>query len=316
MRMSVRILLVVGLFLCACAGKKQETLTKKQQHEAHDCLFRMQALFTDAEDDFSFPLWFNEKMIAEQKISAITRRIYSTEIKGTERQLREKRQYCFNRNGILRCVVIRHYFDDEEIGIERYDYPNGHDVHGYARYRVVKDTSRLDAVQDANVPEVKIAHYPVYPGSEFLVYRNSSTGKMRHYFPLGKIQKVDSIQAPQVHDEVILGSAFNPVARYILGKDEIKSEFTRYVYSKKTGALTRILFYREPFTIKRTIEYNAKGKCTGFVDATFHNAKFISTFQKEFTLNDKGNPIKVNTFKRINEKQTILQSEQFHYEHF
>jgi hypothetical protein len=314
--MSVRILLVVGLFLGACAGKKHETLTKKQQHEAHDCLFRMQALFTDAEDDFSFPLWFNEKMIAEQKISAITRRIYATEMNGNERQLREKRQYCFNQNGDLRCVVIRHYFDDEEIGIERYDYPNGHDAHGYARYRLVKDTSRLDAIQDVNVPEVKIAHYPVYVGADFLVYRNSSTGKMRHYFPSGKIQKVDSIQSPQVYDEVILGSAFNPIARFILGKDEIKSEFTRYVYSKKTGALARILFYRGPFTTKRTIEYNAKGKCTGFVDATFHRATCLTNFHTEFTLDDKGNPMKVNTFKNINEKPTLLQAEQFHYEHF
>jgi hypothetical protein len=314
--MSVRILLVVCLILGACAGKKHKTLAEKQQHEAHDCLFRMQVLFTDAEDDFSFPLWFNEKMIADQRISAITRRIYSRENKDTERYLREKRQYCFNQNGVLRCVVIRHYFDDEEIGMERYDYPNGHDVHGYARYRVVKDTSRLDAFQDANVPEIKIAHYPVYPGTEFLVYRNSSTGRMRHYFPSGKIQKVDSIQAPRIYDEVILGSVFNPIARYVLGKDEIKSAFTRYVYSKKTGALARIIFYQGPFTTKRTLAYNAKGKCTGFVDATFHHAKCITNFQTEFTLDDRGNPMKVNTFNRINEKQTILQSEQFHYEHF
>jgi hypothetical protein len=316
MRMSVRILLVVSLFIGACAGKKHESLTEKQQHEAHDCLFRMQALFTDAEDDFSFPLWFNQNMISEQKISAITRRIYSIEIKGLERQLREKRQYCFNQNGTLRCVVIRHYFDVEEIGIERYDYPNGHDAQGYARYRVVKDTSRLDAFQDVNVPEVKIAHYPVHVGTDILVYRNSRTGRLRHYFPSGKIQKVDSMQAPQVYDEVILGSAFNPIARYILGKDEIKSEFTRYVYSKKTGALARIIFYQGLFTTKRTFEYNAKGKCTGFEDATFHKAKCITNFQTEFTLDNKGNPIKVNTFKRSNEKPTILQTEQIHYEHF
>jgi hypothetical protein len=276
----------------------------------------MQALYTDADDDFSFPLWFNEKMISNQKISAITRRIYSTEMNAAERQLREKRQYCFNQNGVLRCVVIRHYFDDEEIGMERYDYPNGHDANGYARYQVVKDTSRLDAFQDVNVPEVKIAHYPVYVGTDFLVYRSSRTGKMRHYFPSGKMQKVDSIQVPQVYDEVILGSAFNPIVRYISGKDEIKSEFTRYVYSKKTGAIARILFYRGPFTTKRTFEYNAKGKCTGFIDATFHKAKSLTSFHTEFTLNDKGNPIKVNTFKNINENSTILQSEQFHYEHF
>jgi len=291
-------------------------MTEKQQQEAHACLFRMQALFTDAEDDFSFPLWFNEKMIVEQKISAITRRIYATEIKGAERQLREKRQYYFNQNGVLRCVVIRHFFDDEEIGMERYDYPNGHDEFGYAPYRMVKDTSRLDAVEDANVPRVKTTHYPVYAGTDLLVYRNSSSGRMRHYFPSGKIQKVDSVEAPQAYEEVILGSAFNPTARYFLGKGETKSDFIRYIYSKKTGAIARMLFYRGPFTTKRTFDYNKKGKCTGFVDVTFHHAKFITDFQTEFTLDSKGNPLKVNTFKRINEKPTILQTEQFHYEHY
>lgn len=312
----MRNLFFVCLILGACAGKQHKSVSEKRQNEALDCLFRMQVLFTDAEDDFSFPLWFNEKMIATQKISAITRRIYSTEIKDAERQLREKRQYYFNQNGMLRCLVIRHFFDDEEIGIVRYDYPNGQDEHGYAMYRLVKDTSRLDAFQDVNVPEVKITHYPVYPGTEFLVYRNSSTGKMRHYFPLGKIQIVDSVQAPQPYDEVILGSACNPIARYILGKDEIKLEFTRYVYSKKTGAIARIIFYKGPLTTKRTLEYNAKGKCTGFVDSSFHKAKFFTHFQTEFALDDKGNPMKVNTFKHINENPIILQTEQFHYEHY
>jgi hypothetical protein len=312
----MRNLFFVCLVLGACAGKKHKSVNEKRQNEAQDCVFRMQSLFTDAEDDLSFPLWFNEKLIAAQKISAITRWIYSTEIKDAERQLREKRQYYFNQNGMLRCLVIRHYFDDQEIGIVRYDYPNGHDEHGYARYRLVKDISRLDAFQDVNVPEVKIAHYPIYSGTEFLAYRNSSTGKTRHYFPLGKIQKVDSVQVPQPYDEVILGSAFNPIARYILGKDEIKSEFTRYVYSKKTGAIARIIFYRGLLTTKRTIEYNAKGKCTGFVDSSFHNAKFLSQFQTVFTLDDKGNPMKINTFKRINENPTILQTEHFLYEHY
>ena len=312
----MRNLFFVCLILGACAGKKHKSVSEKRQNEALDCVFRMQSLFTDAEDDFSFPLWFNEKMIAAQKISAITRWTYSTEIKDAERQLREKRQYYFNQNGILRCLVIRHYFDDEEIGILRYDYPNGHDEHGYARYRLIKDTSRLDAIQDVNVPEVKIAHYPFYSGTEFLVYRNSSTGKMRHYFPLGKIQKVDSVQEPQPYDEVILGSAFNPIARYILGKGEIKLEFTRYAYSKKTGAIARIIFYKGPLTTKRTIAYNTHGKCTGFVDSSFHNAKFFTHFQTEFTLDNKGNPMKVNTFKHINENPIILQTEQFHYEHY
>jgi hypothetical protein len=314
--MSVRILLVVGLFLYACSGNKHEVLTKKQQHDAGECVFRMQVLFTAEEDDFSFPLWFNEKMIVEQKISAITRRIYSLDTKDAERQLREKRQYCFNRNGVVRSVVIRHYFDDEEIGLLRYDYPQGLDKKGFGKFIFVKDTSRLDALQDVNVPEVKVAHYPIYSGAEIFIYRNSSTGRMRHYFPSGKIQKVDSVQVPKLHDEVIMGSAFKPSSRFILGKDEVKSDFTRYVYSKKTGALSRILFYRGPFTTKRTIEYNAEGKCTGFVDVTFHRAKFISSFQSEFTLNGKGNPLKVNTFKIINDKQTVLQSEHFHYEHF
>ena len=312
----MRNLFFVCLVLGACAGKKHKSVREKRQNEAHDCVFRMQSLFTDAEDDFSFPLWFNEKIIATQKISSITRRIYSTEIKDAERQLREKRQYYFNQNGMLRCLVIRHYFDDQEIGIVRYDYPNGHDKFGYGPYNVVKDSSRMDVIQDANVPEVKTTYYPFFIGTELLVYRNLQTGKKRHYFPSGKIQKVDSIPIPQLHDELVMGTAFYPTAQYILGKDEIKSEFTRYVYSKKTGSIARIIFYKGPLTTKRTIAYNTQGKCTGFVDSSFHNAKFLTQFQTVFALDDKGNPMKINTFKRINENPTLLQTEHFLYEHY
>ena len=113
-----------------------------------------------------------------------------------------------------------------------------------------------------------------------------------------------------------MGTVLEPTSNYFLGKGKIKVNVTRYIYSKKTGAIARILFYRGPLTTKRNFDYNAKGKCTGFADSTFNNSKFICEIQTTFMLNDACNPTKVNTFKRINDKPTILQTEQFLYEHF
>ena len=312
----MRKIFIVLFILGACAGKKHGSQQLKRQNEAYEFIFRMQMMYTDQEDEASFPVWFNEQMISKQKISSITQVIYETEIKDAPKSLREKRQYYFNRNGMLRCMVIRSYYDDEQIGLIRYDYPTGHNAFGFGRYEVVKDTSRLDFIEDANVPDVNAVFYPIAMGKDLMVFRNGQTGKRRYYYPNGKIQKVDSIPEPQIYDQIVMGTVLNPTSIYFLGKDKIKVNVTRYIYSKKTGAIARILFYRGPLTTKRNFDYNAKGKCTGFIDSTFTNAKLLCDIQTTFMLNHAGNPTKVNTFKRINDKPTILQTEQFLYEHF
>ncbi len=312
----MRKIFIVLFILGACAGKKHEPQPSKRQNEADDFIFRMQLMYTEQEEEASFPVWFNEEMIAKQQISSITQTIYETEIKDAVKNLREKRQYYFNRDGVLRCMVKRSYYDDEQIGLIRYDYPTGHDAFGYGRFLEVKDTSRLDFLEDANVQGVKSVFYLVSMGKDLLVFRNGQTGKKRFYFPNGKIEKVDSIPEPQLYDEVFMGSVLKPSSNYFLGRDKIKVNVTRYIYSKKTGAIARILFYRGPLTTKRNFDYNANGKCTGFVDSTFNTAKFLYDLNTTFTLNDAGNPMKVNTFKRINDKPTILRTEHFHYEHY
>jgi hypothetical protein len=312
----MRKIFIVLFILGACAGKKHESQPSKRQNEAHDFIFRMQLMYTDQEDEASFPVWFNEEMIAKQKISSITQTIYETEIKDAPKSLREKRQYYFNRNGMLRCVVIRSYYDDEQIGLIRYDYPTGHDAMGFGQFHVVKDTSRLDFIEDANVPELKSVFYPFSIGKDLRVFRNGQTGRRRYYYPKRRIEKVDSIPEPQLYDQIVMGTVLKPTSNYFLGKDKIKVNLTRYIYSKKTGAIARILFYRGPITTKRNFDFNSKGKCTGFIDSTFTNSKFLCDIQTTFILNGAGNPTKVNTFKRINDKPTILQTEQFLYEHF
>lgn len=312
----MRKIFLLFFILGACVGKKHESQPKKRQNEANEFIFRMQLMYTDQEDEASFPVWFNEQMIAKQKISSVTQIIYATGIKDSPKCLREKRQYYFNRNGVLRCMVIRSFFDDEQIGLMRYDYPSGHDALGYGRFQLVKDTSRLDFIEDANVQDQKSWFRPLYAGSNMMVFRNVQTGKRRYYFPKGKIEKADSIPDPRLFDQIVMGTVIKPTSCYFLGKDKIKVNITRYIYSKKTGAIARILFYRGHLTMKRNFDYNARGKCNGFVDSTFTNSKFLSETQTSFILNDAGNPTKVNTFKRINDKPIILQTEQFLYEHF
>ena len=312
----MRKVFIVFFILGACAGKKHDSQPSKRQNEANEFIFRMQLMYTDQEDEASFPIWFNEEMIAKQKISSITHTIYETEIKDVPKCLREKRQYYFNRDGVLRCMVVRSYYDDEQIGLIRYDYPTGYDLFGFGRFKVIKDTSRLDFIDDANVKSIKSVFYPVSIGKDVKVFRNGQTGKKRYYFPNGKIENVDSVPEPQIYDQIVMGTVLKPTSNYFLGQDKIKVNLTRYIYSKKTGAIARILFYRGPLTTKRNFDYNAKGKCTGFLDSTFTNSKFLCDVHTSFMLNDAGNPTKVNTFKRINDKPTILQTEQFLYEHF
>ncbi len=319
-------ILFFGLFclilsLLACQADKQKEHVNQENSKTSSFLFRMQLLFNETENFMSFPIWFDDSVIRSHRISHLTREIFHISINNADEaldedlDLREKRDYFFDRNGAIDSLRIVYFFDDRPIGSVKYLYQSEPDKNGFcARFnRVINIPGDFGMVQ-SEIPFHSFTQ--LVSGKKHLSFADMENGVKYHYMVNKKYHgplSVDSVIHPGADDIIFLGTPIKPMKRYSVINKVHERNIHNYVY--ENDQIKTISREEYPFNIRRTISYDDEGICTGFIDSTFSENIFLTRSKAEFTLNDKKLPMQLLRKKENHEnKASRVSLEKYSYE--
>jgi hypothetical protein len=282
---------------------------------SNDFVFEMQHFFSESEENMSFPIWFDDSLIRENKVKDIHRKIFNLNGKVDDfASLKAEKRYSFDDNGQLKSVQIIEYYEGQKISDVTFTYSGVKDIHGFQKVKMNK----------TNVSDIELTGYEFYEmeqtASNFMAYVNIENGNYLFFLPNEKhwgALSVDSILGPTGEDLVVYGTPEKPTKRYHVVNRVNESDVKTIEYGKKTNNPTEIKFEREPFDYKRTIEYNKKGDCTGFVDSTFSMDRYLMRKHSEFTFANNQLPTSVtHTSAQTNDNEKNFQIETFDYTYY
>lgn len=311
----VFILLIAFIFQSCTEEKKKARLKKSAIHQPF--LINMQHYFSENEKNVSFPVWFNDSVIKKQAIKSITRKIYLN-YKNEDSQdevLKEYYKYNFNKDGELLSFEIFNYYEGIQVGHTIFNYLGEKDEWGFAPVERLNDNPNPDEEQTT---------YPIYNKGEYadryLVYNNVETGNYLFYLLLEENWRpltVDSIFQPTPDDRIIFGSPFRPVKKYYVQNIVNEFDLINLKYKKNSDYLLRTEFENYPFNYSRTIHYNKKGFCSGYIDSTFSATKFLTRRIARFKLNNENLPVLLTHKTQAEGNRAVdKQTEVFEYEFY
>jgi len=303
------------LVLFAACRENPKKISLEDVEPTQPCLFNMNRSFTPEEYNISFPLWFNDSLIRKHKIRTLTRKLYSNsvDIDTTDLALRESKVYTFNEAGKLISLYIEHYYDQTLVGSMSFTFGK-HDEVGYAEVQSSK-------VMVGQADQEILSQYRRYTkekyADKFLVYKDQTSGD-RLFFMLRRKHwgslSVDSILNPSRNDKIVLGTPKYPHKRYKVENRVNESEVVKYGYAD--GLLKRISFDRYPFHYERSLTFDDDGLCTGFIDSTFSNKKYLTRRESVFHM-EKGIPVRMIHENKSGKSATgYYQMETFEYSYF
>lgn len=301
------ILSVLLVILISCNG-----IRKKQRHEktrpVKTFVFNMEHMFTDTEQNVSFPIWFNDSVIKNNKIKRIVRNIYPIGDPDEFTSPKETRLYDFSEQGALLSVSIKKFYDNMTVEDVTFIYSGVKDEMGYSVVEIVNGEHQIEDEGDYAI------HLKEEYLEKFLVYSNENTGNYLFYM-LNKMNwgalSIDSILQPTPTDLIVLGSTFKPKKMYRVHNTVSESNVVDLSYSKDGNVIESISFEKYPFYYKRHINYDDKGYCTGFIDSTFSSDQYLTRTNNTFQMNEKHLPEKL-----IEKKPGGSGSEIFEYEYY
>jgi hypothetical protein len=270
----------------------------------------MNAMFTEAEQNVSFPVWFNDSIVSKNKISKITRRFYVIEKDENEEDTkqeammpREKKEYFFGKSGQLERLNVLYFYDEQKIGNVSFVYQGNKDKYGFS--------DQLDEQEeDDDLNFYHAIHKKVKVTDKFLAFQQVQTGDYLFYMLNRKFWgplSVDSILRPTPKDVIVLGNPYFPSKIYRVQNKVNEMDVQNFVYwsntktkHKTNNKRIQMLIRQEyPFEYKRTILADKKGNCVAYIDSTFSQGKFLTRTLSEIHANTKNLPIKIVHKKQV-----------------
>lgn len=311
-RLVIYITIVLQL-LSACS-QGDSALNQNDQLKQTPFLFRMNAMFTDAEKFLSFPLWFNDSLIAKNKISKMSRSLYFIEIEDTlemddlTKDLpREKRMYWFYPNGQVKQMKVDNYYDDEIIGSMLFTYKSSKDKYGFATVVKEEDQRKSQEVNENDVESPFFIHQKVKQTGKYLAYQDDESGDYLFYMLNKKYWgalSIDTILNPTPKDIIVLGSPYFPTKQYKVQNKVNEKDVQLITYHPKSKVVQTLIKHDYPFEQKRTLLYNKNGLCNGYVDSTFSGKLFLNRTLTDLKLDKLNRPIQVTHRKENQLKKT------------
>ena len=293
---------VIALFFSACSGFGKD-VKKNNSDKVAPFLFRMNAMYTDAEKFVSFPIWLNDSLVAKYKIKKMTRSLYfidledSLEINNLQNDIpREKREYWFFDNGQLKELNFSFFYDDEQIGIFTFLYKSLKDKYGYADIVELKDSTHLESTEDENVDFPYKIHQKARQTEKYLAYQDMETGNYLFYMLNNKNWgplSIDTVLNPTQNDIIVLGKPMLPEKQYRVINKVNERDVQQFKYNSSSNRIETILRQESPFENNRTLMYNQNGYCNGYIDSTFSGKHFLTRIVSEIKLDKLNRPIKV-----------------------
>jgi hypothetical protein len=322
-RMVCSVFLII--LVSSCNNPEQINKNSNKPDINAPFLFNMQHFFTQSENLMSFPFWFLQSEVAKSKLFRISRNIYHISLNassGSGREapeLREVRDYFFNRGGKIDSVRIDFYYDRQKISEVSFCYSGESDQYGY--YRSVQKTVRMPDTGGLTYSELPFVLLDRKGESrKHLSFKDETKGLVFHYMlnekDFGPLS-VDSVLSPGPNDLVILGTPFKPHKQYQVKNKVHERNVQLYSYQNNGDMLHTFTRNEYPFDITRTIQYDKKGNCTGYIDSTFSGKTFLTATQSKFTFNSRNLPAKL---ERLNKHQQgahhIVSIEKYTYEYY
>lgn len=314
MNRRIIFLLFIPILLAACSEEKRR-LFRSGKTLSNDFLFEMQHFFSESEDNMSFPVWFDDSLIKENKVKTIQRKIYNLNGKVDDiASLKLDKRYEFGENGEVKIIQICEYYEGRKVSDVTFRYSGVKDIHGFQKVNMkVLNESNQD-----------LAGYQFYEmeqtATNFLAYRNADNGNYLFFLPNEKhwgALSVDSILGPTDQDFIVYGTPKRPSKRYRVVNRVKEYDVKTIDYAKKTNHPMQIEFEKEPFNYKRNIKYNRKGDCIGFVDSTFSMDRYLMRRYSKFTLDKNQLPARVShTSARTDKDDKNIQIETFDYTYY
>jgi|TARA_R110000737_G_scaffold17130_1_gene34585 hypothetical protein len=315
------IALLFGSALFSCNGEvKRKLFNIKKTYPPS--LIRNHLLFSDLSNEYSFPIWFSDSLIALNKISKITRIIYPKSLTeasqgdSTAVVPSETVEYLFLTNGSIEKIVRAFYFDDRKISEFEFIYTNekgdkGKD--GFAKVRYNQDSQINNKYTVSDV-------YTLYDRKKqqdrYIEFENRITGDYLYFIPEKKNWgpvDIDRTIRPNPQDILVLGNSLTPNKIYQVRNKVNETNVVEFEYMK--GSIKNIRTNDYPFHSKRSFTYDKRGYCIGFIDSTFSENSFLTRTISDFENNMFFSPTKIYHRKENSEgKLTLINSEEFVYE--
>ena len=283
------ILLLSVLILTACNAEK-----KREAHQtikpSQDFIFNMELMFSDSEQNASFPVWFDDTIVKKSGIKTISRNIYPLVSEDEIPMPKETRLYVFDEEGGLLSVRIKKFYENMIVQDITFKYSNIKDDMGYSEVEILNGEQQIDDEGDYTI-HVKEKYL-----KKTLVYSNLNTGNYLFYMLDKKnwgALTVDSILNPTSDDVIVLGSTRKPQKKYQVHNTVSETNVVDFVYNNSGEMINSISFEKYPFYYRRYINYSDKGFCIGFIDSTFSANQYLNRIESSFQMNKKQLPEKL-----------------------
>jgi hypothetical protein len=283
------ILLLSILILTACNAEK-----KREAHQtikpSQDFIFNMELMFSDSEQNASFPVWFNDTIVKKSGIKTIARNIYPLVSEDETPMPKESRLYDFDEEGGLLSVRIKKFYENMIVQDITFKYSNIKDDMGYSEVEILNGEQQIEGEGDYTI-HVKEKYL-----KKALVYSNLNTGNYLFYMLDKKnwgALTVDSILNPTPDDLIVLGSTRKPQKKYQVYNTVSETNVVDFVYNNSGEMINSISFEKYPFYYRRFINYSDKGFCIGFIDSTFSANQYLNRIESSFQMNKKQLPEKL-----------------------
>jgi hypothetical protein len=302
MRNLVLYIALIAMIISSCTGRSGNRKDQELQGDS-PFIFRMNVFATDAESLVSFPVWFNDSIVAARRIKKITRELHFIDIEDSidlgnlsKEVPRERREYLFYPNGQLKEMNVFYFYDDQEIGSIKFSYSGHRDSNGYSKVTLVDEGRMSEEQYEEDMDFPFSIHLPVKQTDKYLAYQDGQTGNYLFYMMNRKYWgplSVDSILHPTYRDQIVLGNPYFPHKCYRVQNKVNERDVQKVSYDRKSRLVKTIMRYEYPFEYKRSILYTNKGLCTGYVDSTFSGNTFLTRVISEMELDKRNNPVKI-----------------------
>jgi hypothetical protein len=290
-RYIVYLLILSGFLLSYCAQKKK---VKVKQTEIAADLVHPLYFQEEVSSLINFPFWFNDSIVAQQKIQQLTVTSFKGIISDTsaynpesEDETFPKRTliYTFNREGRLIQLQITDF--SEGIVISNQSF----------RINQPGQLNYCEAIQKDNLYGVENNTFTYNPNkfsASYASYEASNDLDLIHFIldtnyfgPLS----VDSIASPLPNDWIVLGYPDRPVKRYKVKNKVKETSISNYEYYSKN--FPKLITNEEyPFFKKRYFNYQ-NGHFNGYIDSTFIDETFVTSVKTLIYYDKKRLPIKI-----------------------
>lgn len=274
-KVSLLLLLGVFTFVIGCKTKSTQNLnTLSSKQKGLLCLTRW---FNETENDFSFPVFFEQEIIRKHRIKRIERKKY--EYTDGDSSLVESYTYYFSPSGFIHEIDINYFY--EEFLIDHYTlrYPSKCNYEGYALPVVMHHGKDSLKAESAKYPfDIHLYKRENTFASTYLDFQT----KGNYYFLKDKnagIYKVGREIHPHKKDLIFYGNIRKSKKWHRLQNKVIENDVALFTYEK--NHLVKNVFKKSNFLARRHYRYN-RYSLDNIVDSVFVKNVFLHTEQISF----------------------------------